>query len=77
MKTGQCRIHFAFDYRGQAGSLPVGTTTALSGTYFEKANLATDARWQGNQLILWRYQTADGHGGKFHYEVFLQRQARK
>ena len=77
MKTGQCRLHFAFDSRGREGATAHGTTTALSGTYFEKADLAADARWQGNRMILWRYQTADGHGGKFRYEVFLQRQPKK
>jgi hypothetical protein len=72
LRTGCCRIVFLIDADGARSSV----VTAVSGTYHESCEPVADGKWESDRLALWRYQTADGHGGRYHYEVYLERRAR-
>jgi hypothetical protein len=74
LRSGCCRIVFMLD--ADAGGNRPTVVTPVTGTYHESCEAVADARWENDRLPLWRYQTADGHGGRFHYEVYVERKAK-
>jgi hypothetical protein len=73
LRSGSCRVQVTVECAGKSGSGQAGGIAALSGTYHEDSDSLDAKQWDENRLPLWRYQTADGHGGRFHYEVYLER----
>jgi hypothetical protein len=73
---GGCRVQFTIQSAKEGPAARATATAVLSGTYHESCQPDAAQAWQGDRLPLWRYQTADGHGGRFSYEAFLERRPR-
>jgi len=72
--AGACRIRLWARW-GDASPRTTAVAT-IRGTYHESMDVASRS-WDGDRMPLWRYHTADGHGGQYTYEVTVERRPRE